>query len=89
MRLDLYLKVSRLVKRRTLARGLCDEGRVLLNHREARPAKEVKPGDVVTLLFSTRRIELEVLGTPVSMKKADPSPYRIISEERLPREKDE
>lgn len=83
VRIDLFLKTSRLVKRRAAARELCDAGRVLVNRREARPAKEVKPGDVVTLTFPSRSVELEILVIPVSSKKhAEIEPYRIIAEKR-------
>ncbi len=89
MRLDLYLKTSRLVKRRAVARAMCDEGRVLVNGREARPAKEVKPGDAITLAFSTRRIEIEVLGIPASSKKGVAQEiYRVTTEKKTENEDD-
>ena len=89
MRLDLFLKTSRLVKRRSLARELCDAGRVFVNDHEAKPAKEVKGGDRITLKFSSRIIELDILGMPVSSKKALPDElYKIKTEIRLPKEKD-
>lgn len=91
MRLDLFLKTSRLLKRRTIARQMCDSNRVLVNGHEAKPAKEVRPGDVVTLKFSSRIIDLEVLGlaTASSKKRTPEELYRIKSETRLPREKDQ
>ncbi len=90
MRLDLFLKTSRLIKRRALARDMCDNGRVLVNGREAKPAKEMKQGDVVTLRFSLRSIDLEVLGaSAASSRKTPPEDfYRIISETRIPKESD-
>ncbi len=89
MRLDLYLKISRLVKRRAVARAMCDEGRVLVNGREARPAKEVKPGDTVTLAFSTRSMEIEVLATPAASKKGSAEEmYRVTTEKRTENEDD-
>jgi ribosomal 50S subunit-recycling heat shock protein len=90
VRLDLYLKTSRLLKRRAIARQMCDDNRVLVNGHEAKPAKEVRPGDVVTLRFSSRIIDLEVLGlaTASSKKRPPEELYRIKSETRLPREKD-
>ncbi len=90
MRLDLFLKTSRLIKRRAIAREMCDNGRVLVNGREAKPAKEVKPGDVITLKFSSKKIELEVLGVIAASSRKTPleEPYRIKSETRLPKEKD-
>lgn len=84
MRLDLFLKASRLVKRRAVASALCDAGRVLINDRAARPAKEVKQGDRITLAFGARSIEVEVLVIPATSKKpATEAPYRVIAEKRL------
>jgi ribosomal 50S subunit-recycling heat shock protein len=91
VRLDLYLKTSRLIKRRIMAREMCESGRVLLNGHEARPAREVRPGDVITVKFSSRVLDLEVIGVPDgSSKKSVPpdSLYRVKSETRLPKEKD-
>lgn len=90
MRLDLFLKTSRLIKRRTVAREMCDSGRVLVNNNEAKPAKEVKQHDIVTLKFSSRIIELEIIGLLAgSSKKTPPDElYRMKSDTRLPNEKD-
>jgi len=88
MRLDLFLKTSRLVKRRTVAQEMCVAGRVLVNGHEAKPAKEVKPGDVVTLKFSSRIVDLEIVGmVNTSSRKMSPEElYRVKSETRLPKE---
>ena len=85
MRLDQFLKVSRLVKRRTIAREMCDAGRVLLNGREAKPAREIKPGDLITLKYYARVIEGEVLEVvaPGAGKKLPPAPFRITTDKRL------
>jgi ribosomal 50S subunit-recycling heat shock protein len=90
VRLDLFLKTSRLIKRRTLARDMCDNGRVLVNGKEAKPAKEMKQGDIVTLKFSARSIDLEVLGVLAAPSRKTPPEghYRIISETRAPKERD-
>lgn len=90
MRLDLFLKTSRLIKRRAVAREMCDTGRVFVNGRDAKPAKEVRRGDVITLRFSTRTVDLEVLSEPVSpSKKILPEDvYRVISETRRTKERD-
>jgi ribosomal 50S subunit-recycling heat shock protein len=90
MRLDLFLKTSRLVKRRTVAQEMCVAGRVLVNGQEAKPAKDVNPGDVITLKFSSRIIDLEVIGMldAPSRKMSSEKLYTIKSETRLPREKD-
>ena len=84
MRLDLFLKKSGLVKRRTVAQELCDTGRVLVNGRAARSAKEVKPGDGLMLIFSTRSVQIEILAIPAASQKAGVvQPYRMISEKRF------
>ena len=89
MRLDLFLKKSGLIKRRTVAQELCDTGRVLVNGRVARPAKEVKPGDGIVLVFSTRSVQLEVLAIPAAKQKsAVVHPYRVIGENRSARKDD-
>ncbi len=85
VRLDLFLKSSRLVKRRSVARELCDSGRVLVNDRQAKPGKELKQGDTVTLQFSTRLIELEVITIPASPVRnmAPQDLYRVRAEKRI------
>jgi len=90
VRLDVFLKIARLIKRRTIAREMCDKGKVLVNGHEAKPAKEVRPGDSIALKFASRIIDLEVIGMPAaSAKKLLPEElYRITAETRLPREKD-
>lgn len=89
MRLDLFLKASGLVKRRTVAQAMCVAGRLLVNGREAKPAKEIGPGDVLRLSYSTRTIDIEVLGVPASSKNVKDAPeelYRITSDQRMPGE---
>jgi ribosomal 50S subunit-recycling heat shock protein len=89
VRLDLFLKASCLVKRRAVAQELCDSGRVLVNGRAARPAKEVKPGYGITLLFSTRSVEIEILAIPATRRKSGVvEPYRVIREIRSARKDD-
>ncbi len=89
VRLDLFLKTSRLLKRRTVAQEMCGAGRVLVNGREAKPAKEIGPGDALRLFFSTRTIDIEVLTVPVSSKNVKCLPeelYRVVSDQKIPRE---
>ena len=84
MRLDLFLKTSRLVKRRAVAQELCNSGRALVNGRAARPSKEVKPGDGITLQFSNRSIEIEILAMPAVRRNSGTNePYRVIRETRF------
>ncbi|MGI6088797.1 RNA-binding S4 domain-containing protein [Bilifractor porci] len=69
MRLDKYLKVSRLIKRRTVANEACDAGRVLLNGKPARASSPVKAGDVIEILFGTKSVKAEVLDVQETVKK--------------------
>ncbi len=69
MRLDKYLKVSRLIKRRTVANEACDAGRVLLNDRPARASAPVKAGDRIEILFGTRSVKVEVLDVQETVRK--------------------
>jgi ribosomal 50S subunit-recycling heat shock protein len=89
VRLDLLLKTTRLVKRRTVAKEMCEAGRVLVNGREARPAKEVRAGDAITIKYSTKNLEIEVIGIPARPGKAVVEEmYRVISETRIERTDD-
>ena len=82
MRLDKYLKVSRLIKRRTLAKDVANASRILVNDNLAKPSKDVKVGDIITIEFGTKIVKVKVLSLEVSIKKADAtSMYEFISEE--------
>ena len=81
MRLDKFLKVSRLIKRRTVANAVSDMGRVLVNGNSAKPAKQLKVGDIIEIEFSNRVERVEVLVIPtgnVSVQDAS-SLYREIN----------
>ena len=71
MRLDKYLKVSRLIKRRTVANEACDAGRVLLNDKVARASAEVKAGDVITIHFGNKDVKVEVLTVQETVRKEE------------------
>ena len=71
MRLDKYLKVSRLIKRRTVANEACDAGRVLLNDKVARASAEVKAGDVITIQFGNKGVKVEVLTVQETVRKEE------------------
>ncbi|MBR6476703.1 MAG: RNA-binding S4 domain-containing protein [Lachnospiraceae bacterium] len=71
MRLDKYLKVSRLIKRRTVANEAADAGRVLLNGKEAKPSANVKPGDIIEIVFGTKTVKVEVLAVMDTTKKEE------------------
>ena len=80
MRIDKFLKVSRVIKRRTVAAEACSGGRIEINGRAAKPAKEVKPGDVVTVSFGNSSLTFEVLNVEEKQTKQSASEmYRIIS----------
>ena len=69
MRLDKYLKVSRLIKRRTVANEACNAGRVLLNDRPARASAPVKAGDQIEIRFGERSVKVEVLDVQETTRK--------------------
>lgn len=71
MRLDKYLKVSRLIKRRTVANEACDAGRVLLNGKTARASAEVKVGDRIDILFGEKTVSVRVLSVQETVRKED------------------
>ena len=73
MRLDKYLKVSRLIKRRTVANEACDAGRVLVNGKAARASYDVKTGDVLELQLGQRAVRVRVLDVLDNVGKADAS----------------
>ena len=69
MRLDKYLKVSRLIKRRTVANEACDAGRVMINDKVAKASTEVKVGDIIEIGFGTKSVRVEVLDIQDTTKK--------------------
>ena len=71
MRLDKHLKVSRLIKRRTVANEACDNERVTVNGRVARASYDVKVGDVITIRFGQKALSVEVLSVADNVGKAD------------------
>ena len=71
MRLDKFLKISRLIKRRTVANEACDAGRVLVNDKPAKASVKVKPGDIIEIQFGTRTVKVEVLDIKDTTKKEE------------------
>lgn len=69
MRLDKYLKVSRLIKRRTVANEACSAGRVSVNGKTAKPGTEVKEGDIIEIGFGTKSVRVEVLAVMETVRK--------------------
>ncbi|MBO7217186.1 MAG: RNA-binding S4 domain-containing protein [Clostridia bacterium] len=79
MRLDKFLKVSRIIKRRTVANEACDAGRVSVNGRAVKASYDVKVGDVLEIAFGARSVRAEVLSVQEVVKKDDAALlYRII-----------
>ncbi len=79
MRLDKYLKVSRLIKRRTVANEACDAGRVLVNGKAAKASAAVKEGDVIEIRFGSKAVKAEVLSVQETVKKeAAQEMYRYL-----------
>ena len=81
MRLDKYLKVSRLIKRRTVANEACDAGKVLVNDKVARASYDVKVDDVIMLNLGVRQLKVQVVSVQETVAKNDaPMLYRILGE---------
>ena len=80
MRIDKFLKVSRIIKRRTVAQDACDGGRIEVNGREAKPSKDVKPGDIVSVRFGNESVRFKIISTPDVAGKADASElYEVLN----------
>lgn len=81
MRLDKYLKVSRLIKRRTLAKEASESERIMVNGIVAKPSKEIKVGDVLKITYGKKVVEVKITSLIDSTKKADANlMYELISE---------
>ena len=81
MRLDKYLKVSRLIKRRTVANDACDAERISVNGKSAKASYNVKLGDVITVTFGTKSVSVRVLDIRETTKKSESvGIYEVISE---------
>ena len=80
MRLDKYLKVSRIIKRRTIANEACAAGRVTINDKIAKPGSEVAPGDVITIRFGERMSKYRVISVAETVRKEQASDmFEILS----------
>lgn len=79
MRLDKYLKISRIIKRRTIANEACDAGRVSVNGRVARASLDIKVNDIIEISFGSKNVKVQVLNVAETVKKDDASlMYKII-----------
>ena len=83
MRLDKFLKVSRLIKRRTLAKEVSESERVLVNGKIAKPSKDLKIGDIITIEFGMKMVSITVISLDISIKKADASNMYELIEEKM------
>jgi ribosomal 50S subunit-recycling heat shock protein len=82
MRLDKYLKVSRIIKRRTVAKEACDTGRVYINEKAAKPGTEVKVKDIIEIRFGNRILKAEILSVSENVRKEGAQDmYKIIEGE--------
>ncbi|MDD3129480.1 MAG: RNA-binding S4 domain-containing protein [Candidatus Izemoplasmatales bacterium] len=81
MRLDKYLKVSRIFKRRTIAKEVSKNSRVMINDRVAKPGTDVKEGDILVISYGGKELKVKVLNTPAYVKKDDAETmYEIIED---------
>ncbi len=79
MRLDKYLKVSRIIKRRTVANDACDADRVTINGRPAKASAQVKEGDILEIMFGTNPLKVEVLSVKETVKKEEAKEmYKVL-----------
>lgn len=84
MRLDKFLKVSRVIKRRTLAKEVASDERILVNDKTAKPSTQLKSGDIITIYFGNKEVKIKVLELLDSTKKADTDKmYELISETKI------
>ena len=82
MRIDKYLKVSRIIKRRTVANEACSGGRVMINQRIAKPSSEVKPGDIISIRFGEHTGHYEIVSVHETVSKAMASDmYKVLDED--------
>ncbi len=80
MRLDKYLKNSRIIKRRTVAKDACEQGRVSVNGRIAKPGQELKIGDLIEITFGTKELKVKVVSMPENVRKDDAQElYEVIN----------
>lgn len=86
MRLDKYLKVSRIIKRRTVAKELADDERVFVNDKHAKPSTDVRVGDTIEIRFEHRHIKVSVTFLSEKILRSNPPMYDLLSDKRIERE---
>ncbi len=83
MRVDKFLKVSRIIKRRTIAGEACDKQRVFVNGNAAKPGKDVKPGDTIEVRFGSNTLKVKIISVAETVRKEDAAcMYEVIGETR-------
>lgn len=80
MRIDRYLKISGIIKRRTVACDACQNGRVFLNTKIAKPSQEVKVDDVITIMFGNKEVKYRITDIKKTIKKSDGLLYEVVNE---------
>jgi len=80
LRLDKYLKVSRIIKRRTVAKEACESGRVSINGKVAKPSNDIKEGDIIEITFANRKLKAKIINISEHVKKDDAKDMYIILE---------
>lgn len=84
MRIDKYLKVARILKRRVVAKELAEQERLYINDRVAKASSEIKVGDVITIVFGHRELKVRVLDVLEHVKKEEASLlYEVVDERKL------
>lgn len=80
MRLDKYLKVSRIIKRRTVAKEACESGRVIINGKVAKPSNYIKEDDIIEILFGNRTLKAKVVNIAEHVRKENAKDMYVILE---------
>ena len=79
MRLDKYLKVSRIIKRRTVAKEICESGRISINDKLAKPSAKVKEGDMIEITFANRILKAEIINIAEHVKKEEAKEMYVMN----------
>ncbi|MDS0525300.1 RNA-binding S4 domain-containing protein [Clostridium sp. SHJSY1] len=80
MRLDKYLKVSRIIKRRTVAKEACETGRVSINGKVAKPSNDIKENDIIEIQFANRSLKAKIINIAEHVRKEDAKDMYVILE---------
>lgn len=86
MRLDKYLKVSRIIKRRTVAKEISESGRILINDKLAKPSTKIKEGDIIQITFANRMLKAKIINIAEHVRKEDAKEMYVILEGEEDRE---